>query len=251
MNPRKSIALAHLHYASLHCRGRRVHPHHSAIASLHRTLKIAILTFDGFNEIDSIVAAHILNRVEIPGWKAEITCPAETVTSMNGVAIAAQRPMEFATEADAVIVGSGRKTRQVIEDALIMSRMNLNPERQLVASQCSGALVLERLRLLKDRPACTDSTTRPWLEAKGVRVLNAPFYADGNIATAGGCLSGQYLAAWIIWRLAGKDAVREALSYVVPVSQEEEYISRVIDIVGKYVERDNISNPAVSLQSAL
>ncbi len=197
-------------------------------------MKIAILTFDGFNEIDSIVAAHILNRLPIPGWKAEITCPTETVTSMNGVTIAAQRQLEFASEADAVIVGSGRKTRQVIEDISIMSRLKLSPERQLVASQCSGALVLERLGLLQELPACTDLTTRPWLEAKGVKVLDAPFYAQGNIATAGGCLSGQYLAAWIIWRLVGKDAVIEALSYVVPVSQEEEYISRAISIVGAY-----------------
>ncbi len=205
-------------------------------------MKIAILTFDGFNEIDSIIAAHILNRVEIPGWKAEITCPTETVTSMNGVTIAAQRPLEFAAEADAVIVGSGRNTRQVIEDDSIMSRLDLSPAHQLVASQCSGALVLERLGLLNDLPACTDSTTRPWLEAKGVRVLNAPFYAQGNIATAGGCLSGQYLAAWIIWRLVGKDAVREALSYVVPVGQEEEYISRAIGIVGSCIENEKAAN---------
>jgi transcriptional regulator GlxA family with amidase domain len=145
---------------------------------MNGTMKIAILTFDGFNEIDSIVAGHILNRVAIPGWKAEITCPTETVTSMNGVTIAAQRPLEFATEADVVIIGSGRKTRQVIEDFSIMSRLDLSPERQLVASQCSGALVLERLGLLNNLPACTDLTTRPWLEAKGVRVLDAPFYGS-------------------------------------------------------------------------
>jgi transcriptional regulator GlxA family with amidase domain len=199
-------------------------------------MKIAILTFDGFNEIDSIVAAHILNRVQIPGWKAEITCPTATVTSMNGVTIAAQQPLEFAADADAVIVGSGRQTRQVIEDISIMSRLDLSPDRQLVGSQCSGALVLERFGLLQNLPACTDLTTRPWLEATGVRVLDAPFYARGNIATAGGCLSGQYLAAWVIWRLAGKDDVSEALSYIVPVGQEEEYISRAMNIVGAYVD---------------
>jgi transcriptional regulator GlxA family with amidase domain len=213
-------------------------------------MKIAILTFDGFNEIDSIVAAHILNRVQIPGWKAEITCPAETVTSMNGVTIAAQRPLEFAAEADAVIVGSGRQTRQVIEDPSIMSRLDLSPERRLVASQCSGALVMERLGLLQNLPACADSATRPWLEAKGVRVLDAPFYAKGNIATAGGCLSGQYLAAWIIWRLVGKEAVREALSYVVPVSQEEEYISRAINLVGRYIDGKSEVNQETILTCA-
>src|SRR5882724_8742585 len=105
-------------------------------------MKIAIATFDGFNEIDSIVAAHILNRVLRPGWKAEITAPTETITSMNGVVIAAQQPLEFLTEADAVIFGSGRKTQQVIKDSSIMDRIKVAPDRQLVASQCSGALIL-------------------------------------------------------------------------------------------------------------
>ncbi|MGH9839134.1 MAG: hypothetical protein ACREEM_10150 [Blastocatellia bacterium] len=66
-------------------------------------MKIAVVTFDGFNEIDSFVAAHILNRVQLAGWKAEITAPAATVTSMNGVQVAAQRPLEFTREADAVV----------------------------------------------------------------------------------------------------------------------------------------------------
>ena len=74
-------------------------------------MKIAIVTLDGFNELDSLVAAHILNRVPRPGGKAEIT-PTLSITSMNGVVMAAQRPLEFLEEVDAVIFGSGRKTRQ-------------------------------------------------------------------------------------------------------------------------------------------
>jgi hypothetical protein len=38
-------------------------------------MQIAVLTFDGFNEIDSFVAAHILNRLRPKGWKAFITSP--------------------------------------------------------------------------------------------------------------------------------------------------------------------------------
>jgi len=202
-------------------------------------MKIAILTFDGFNEIDSIVAAHILNRVQVPGWKAEITAPTQTVTSMNGVVIAAQKPLEFTGEANAIVIGSGRKTRQAIEDASIMSRIKISPATQLVASQCSGALILAHFGLLKDIPACTDVVTRPQLEAAGVSVIDAPFYARGNIASAGGCLSAQYLATWIIWRLVGKAAAVEALSYVVPVGQENEYITRAIGAVSNYVGAGN------------
>lgn len=63
-------------------------------------------------------------------------------------------------------------------------------------------------RLLEDDPACTDLLTKPWVQEAGVEVLNQPFYADGNVATAGGCLSSQYLAAWVIARFGGIDSNR-------------------------------------------
>ena len=42
-------------------------------------MRIAILTFDGFNEIDSFVAAYMINRVPRAGLKAEITCAGPVV----------------------------------------------------------------------------------------------------------------------------------------------------------------------------
>lgn len=38
---------------------------------------------------------------------------AAVVTSMNGVEVTGQRPMEFVTEADVVLIGSGVKAREV------------------------------------------------------------------------------------------------------------------------------------------
>src|SRR5262245_21103240 len=126
-------------------------------------MRIAVLTFDGFNEIDSFVVASILNRVQRPGWKAEITSPSPTVASMNGVRVERQQPLGFAREADVVIVGSGRKTREIVGDPAIMSELVLEPARQLVTAQCSGVLVLAKLGHLRDIPACTDTATKPWV----------------------------------------------------------------------------------------
>ena len=198
-------------------------------------MRIAILTFDGFNEIDSFVASYMINRVGLPGWKAEITCPTPVVESGRGVRVSAQKPLEFVQEADAVLVGSGKLTPRLIEDRAVMSRLALDPRRQLVGSQCSGALVLAKLGLLGTLPACTDRQTRPLVEAAGVRVLEQTFFASGNVATAGGCLSSHYLATWFIWRLAGRAAAEEALTYVAPVGQEDEYLSRALHIVGEFV----------------
>ncbi|MEP6874790.1 MAG: AraC family transcriptional regulator, partial [Burkholderiales bacterium] len=129
-------------------------------------MRIAILTFDGFNELDSFIALGLLNRLGHLGWKAEITSPSTHVTSMNGVTVQAQQPLEFANEADAVIFGSGIYTRAIAQEfgnrGALLDRLQLDPLRQLIGAQCSGALLLARLGLLADMPACTDLTTKPW-----------------------------------------------------------------------------------------
>ncbi len=194
-------------------------------------MKIAIVTFEGFNEIDSFVALKILNQVKLEGWKAEIVTPGQTVTSGNGVVIHGQKPLSFANEADIVLFGSGKLTREMIEDEKLMASFQLDPQRQLIGSQCSGALILQRLGLVENRAVCTDVITRPWLEAKGVAVLDQAFLAEGKLATAGGCLSSQYLAAWVILQTAGELEMTTALRSVAPVSEETALVKHVLEVV--------------------
>ena len=160
-------------------------------------MRIAILSFDGFNEIDSFVPLGLLNRLKPLGWSAELCGPGPAVTSMNGVTVQ-------------------------------LDRLQIDPTRQLIASQCSGALLVARLGLLGDAPACTDSSTRPWLVEAGVRVLDEPFHARGPVATSGGCLASQYLSAWIMWSKAGESAARDALAYAAPVGEKDEYVERLL-----------------------
>ena len=199
-------------------------------------MHIAILTFEGFNELDSLIALGVLNRVTREGWRVSIATPTAQVTSMNGVSIGQMSTLEDAVLADAVIVGSGIATREVVEDPTIMEVLRgLDPQRQLIAAQCSGALVLARLGLLHDVPACTDLTTKPWVIAAGVGVLDQPFFARGNVATAGGCLASHYLAAWLIARLCGRDEATAALHYVAPVGEKQQYIDRAWHNIAPYL----------------
>jgi len=200
-------------------------------------MHIAILTFEGFNELDSLIALGILNRVKKPGWRVSIASPTAKVRSMNGVVLEAQATLRDATEADAVIVGSGMQTREVVANAALMAQLALDPSRQLLGAQCSGTLVLAKLGLLHGVPACTDLTTKPWVEEAGVSVLNRPFVAKGNVATAGGCLASQYLAAWVIARLEGIDAAKSAMHYVAPVGEKDEYVSRALQNIVPFLER--------------
>ena len=199
-------------------------------------MHIAILTFEGFNELDSLIALGILNRVRKPNWRVSIASPTARVRSMNGVVLEAQASLGEAAEADAVIVGSGVQTREVVADSALMEQLRLDPTRQLLGAQCSGTLVLAKLGLLNGVPACTDLITKPWVEEAGIAVLDKPFFARGNVATAGGCLASQYLAAWIIARLESIEAARSAMHYVAPVGEKEQYVSRAMQNIAPFLD---------------
>lgn len=198
-------------------------------------MRVAILTFDGFNEIDSFVALAILGRVRRPDWSVAIASPTPRVTSMNGVVIERQASLAEARDADVVLVGSGKKTREVIADPAVMAELRFDPARQLVAAQCSGTLILAKLGLLGDVPACTDNLTKPWVLEAGVRVAEQPLSAAGNVATAGGCLASYYLATWILVRTVGRAEAADILAYVTPVGEQADWAARAFAAVDPYV----------------
>ena len=140
-------------------------------------MRIAVLTFDGFNEIDSFVALAMLNRVK--SLQALIVCPVQQVASMNGVVVQSQAPLSFARDADAVIeVAAATSTPG--------AGFSLDGELELTDDDRAQRLALVfASRGLRMSLACTDSTTKPWVEEAGIRVLDEPFVAHGNVATAG------------------------------------------------------------------
>ena len=90
-------------------------------------MHIAILTFEGYNELDSLIALGVLNRVPNPDWRVSIASPTPRVRSMNGVVIESHISLDEASAADAVIVGSGRQTREVVADRELMAQLQARP----------------------------------------------------------------------------------------------------------------------------
>lgn len=198
-------------------------------------MRIAIVTFDGFDEIDTFVPLALLNRLGAAGWRAEIASPATHVSSMNGVTVQAQRPLAFANEADAVILGGGRYARAIAEHGAVIDRLTLDPLRQSIGATSAGVLLLARLGLLADMPACADAATRPWIVEAGVRVVDEPFHARGPIATAGGSLASPCLAAWLMARHAGFDAAGQVLRPAAPGGDRDAWVAQLLAVVRPFV----------------
>ena len=79
------------------------------------------------------------------------------------------------------------------------------------------------------------SVPRDLVRSRIVGVVEEPFFARGPIATAGGCLASQYLAAWVMASRAGLDAARSALTYAAPVGEKEAYVERVLGVVKPFL----------------
>jgi len=176
----------------------------------------------------------MLSRIRLLGdtdWRVSIASPTSRVTSMNGLTLDAHIGLQEACSADAVLIGSGMKTREVAQDRSIMDLLQLDARRQRIAAQCSGTYLLAKLGLTAQLSACTDNTSKPWVQAAGVRVVNQPFVAHGNIATAGGCLASQYLSAWLVTHLKGEAQAREVLHYFAPVGEKDLYVDRAMSHV--------------------
>jgi len=181
--------------------------------------KITIVVFDKFTDLDLWLMWDLLNRVRIDSWSVKIVGSAETHYSVSGIPVATQGVINDANNADAVLFVSGPGTRDAIKDEVWLSQFKLNAEKQLIGSMGSGSLIMAKLGLLDGKTATTYPTSRQLLETMGVEVIEKPFIAHENIATAGGCLAQQYLVGWVIENLANKDWRDLVLRSIQPVGE--------------------------------
>jgi transcriptional regulator GlxA family with amidase domain len=180
---------------------------------------IAIVIFEKFTDIDLWLMWDLLNRVRVEDWSVKIVGAGGVHRSITGIPVATQGTIEDANRADAVLFVSGPGTRDSIKDEAWLAQFDLDPQRQLIGSICSGSLIIARLGLLEGKSATTYPTSKTLLESLGVTVVEKPFVEQGNIATAGGCLAQQYLVGWVIETLADKKWRELVLHSIQPVGE--------------------------------
>lgn len=171
-------------------------------------MKIGIVVFDEFTDLDFYLPWDLLNRVRLlklkENWNVEILSDLAEVKSAAGLKLQSTKPLEFANECDAVFFCSGYETRKLIVNENFLNKFKLDEARQYIAAVDSGALILGALGLLKGKRATTYPTAFDVLSTY-CEVAKEPFVESGNIATGARCMSGDKLALWIIEKLAGKD----------------------------------------------
>ncbi len=182
-------------------------------------MKIAIVIFDKFTDLDLWLMWDLLNRVRIENWEVKILGEKDVHISATNIEVKTSGGIEEANGADAVLFVSGQGTRDRIADENWLSKFDLDAEKQLIGSICSGSLILAKLGLLNGKTATTYPTSKAVLESFGIEVVEKPFVAHNKIATAGGCLAQQYLIHWVVENLADKDWADLVVKAIQPVGE--------------------------------
>ena len=187
---------------------------------------IVLVAFDNFTDIDLFLPWDLFNRVRIRDkeWTVKIVGTAPRHNSLSGLCVDTHGGIEECNTADVVFFTSGSGTRKLMHDESFLKQFNLNPEKQIICSMCSGALLLAGLGLLRNISATTYPTAIEALKAFGVVVEDKPLVTHGNVATAAGCLAALDLISWVLDKTVGKEIKDDVIASIQPVGKGLECI---------------------------
>lgn len=188
--------------------------------------KIVLVVFDNFTDIDLFLPWDIFNRGRLRNKDlvVKIVGTAPRHQSQTGLFVDTQGGIEECDTADVVFFTSGSGTRKLMRDENYLKQFNLNPEKQIICSMCSGALLLAGLGLLKNISATTYPTVIDVLKTFDVEVEDKPLVVHGNIATAAGCLAAIDLIGWVLEKSMGSEIKDDVIASIQPVGKGLECI---------------------------
>ncbi len=184
--------------------------------------KAVIVAFDNFTDIDIFMPWDLLNRVRFcnKSFQVKIVGTKASHKSSCGIDLAMQGNIEECNNADLVFFGSGSGTRALYKNKEYLERFHLDPEKQIICSMCSGALLLAGLGLLRNKTATTyPSVMKELREMEVIVVEDQHLVTHGNIATAAGCLAAVDLMGWAIEKLFDTNTKQEVIDSVLPAGQ--------------------------------
>jgi transcriptional regulator GlxA family with amidase domain len=190
-------------------------------------MNVQIVIFNGFDELDAIAPHEVWHMARELKPEVEVQLVtldgAKEITAANGLKVQSEGTLAAKRPDILVVPGGGWITRapagawaEAQRGALTAKIAQLHREGVVMASVCTGAMLLSAAGLLKNRPATTNRGALDDLAAAGARVIRARVVDDGDVITAGGITSGLDLTLWLVERFLGAEiahTVEERLEY--------------------------------------
>ena len=195
-------------------------------------MDIAIVCFDGFDELDAIGPYEVFENAARAGADCETSLRTIDETALveasHGLRIEPDGRVADADPDLLLVPGGGWNDRekpgawQEAEDGAIPDAIaELSDAGSTIAGVCTGGMLLARAGILDGRPAVTHASALDDLADAGANVQDARVVDDGDVLTAGGVTSGLDLAFHIVDREFGAEiaqAVETEMEYT-PLKQ--------------------------------
>nr|WP_074362853.1 DJ-1/PfpI family protein [Mycobacteroides abscessus] len=149
-----------------------------------------------------------------------ISLASRQVRCAQGLDVVAQHTYEAAPPIDVLLVPGGKGWRTLVDQPESIAKIQKLTERvELVASVCTGALLLAKAGFLKNRRATThwsalDTLTQ--LDSTIIVDRNSRYVDGGNYVTSSGVSAGVDMALYVVSKLGGPSRandVAHALQY--------------------------------------
>ena len=180
-------------------------------------MRIAVVVFDGFDELDAIGPLEVLRNAAAMGQvdlSVELVAldGAAQVTGSHGLVVRTDGRLDPDRTDLVVIPGGGWNDRGAQGAWAEAERGDLpaaiaaaHEAGAVVATVCTGAMLATAAGLTRGRPAVTHHDAVEDLRAAGAEVVEARVVDDGDLVTAGGVTSGIDMALWLVERHFGAE----------------------------------------------
>ncbi|WP_232687050.1 DJ-1/PfpI family protein [Halobacterium zhouii] len=189
-------------------------------------MDVAILLYEGFDELDAIGPYEVLRTAADFGGDVDTALrtlvPSESVTASHGLRVEPDDVL-LGTPDLVLVPGGGWNDESdagawaEVQDGTLPERLaTLHDAGARIATVCTGALIAAEGGLLNGRPATTHHTARDDLADYGADVLEDRVVDDGDVLTAGGVTAGIDLALHVVEAECGSeiaDQVAEEIEY--------------------------------------
>jgi transcriptional regulator GlxA family with amidase domain len=175
-----------------------------------------VLLFDGFEDLDAVGPLEVLAAAGFPTRPVRPAGHPTSVHSAHGLRIEVADELGAGPEL-VVVPGGGwfddtaTGVRAQCAGPLPAELARLHDSGTVLASVCTGAMVLAAAGVLTGRPAVTNRLALDGLAAAGADVRrDARVVDDGSVVTSGGPAAGLDMALRLVERWAGPAAAERA-----------------------------------------
>lgn len=168
------------------------------------------VAFEGMTLLDLVGALDPIGRIASMGFDPSsrttvISATSERVWTCDGASLVADRVRPSLADFDVLVVPGGSGARTLAEDRPFADWLGSFPHNRLIASVCTGALLLGAAGRLRGRRATTHRSALPDLARYGATAVDARVVDEGQLVTAAGVTCALDLGIHLVRRLEGDE----------------------------------------------